>query len=68
MKTNDNFMKTCPKCGKNYKAPSAISRVDNKTPICPTCGTREALEAYYATKRASDSEIEKIIETIPKYE
>ena len=45
MKTNDNFMKTCPKCGKNYKVPSAISRVDNKTPICPTCGTREGLKA-----------------------
>lgn len=57
-------MKTCPKCGKNYKAPSAISRVDNKTPICPTCGTREALEGL----GINNDEIEKIIETIPKYE
>lgn len=64
MKINDNFMKTCPKCGKNYKAPSAISRVDNKTPICPTCGTREALEGL----GINNDEIEKIIETIPKYE
>lgn len=64
MKTNDNFMRTCPKCGKNYKAPSAISRVDNKTPICPTCGTREALEGL----GISNDEIEKIIETIPKIE
>lgn len=64
MKTNDNFMKTCPKCGKNYKAPSALSRVDNKTPICPTCGTREALEGL----GIKSNEIERIIETIPKYE
>ena len=64
MKTNDNFMKTCPKWGKNYKVPSAISRVDNKTPICPTCGTREALEGL----GINNDEIEKIIETIPKYE
>lgn len=64
MKTNDNFMKTCPKCGKRYKAPSAISRVDNKTPICPTCGTREALEGL----GIKSDEIERIIETIPKYE
>lgn len=64
MKTNDNFMKTCPKCGKNYKAPSAISRVDNKTPICPTCGTREALEGL----GIKDDEIDRIIEKIPKIE
>ena len=44
METRATEFKICPKCGKNYKAPSAISRVDNKTPICPTCGTREALE------------------------
>lgn len=62
MKTNDNFMKTCPKCGKNYKAPSAISRVDNKTPICPTCGTREALENL----GLPPNEIERIISKIPK--
>lgn len=64
METITNELKKCPKCGKNYKAPSAISRVDNKTPICPTCGTREALEGL----GIKDDEIEKIIETIPKIE
>ena len=34
----------CPKCGKVYTGRPAISRADNKTPICPDCGTREALE------------------------
>lgn len=33
----------CPKCGKEYKAPPAISREDNRTYICPDCGTKEAL-------------------------
>lgn len=35
----------CPHCGRKFKAPPAISRVDNKTEICPLCGTREALDA-----------------------
>lgn len=35
----------CPRCGKAYTEPSAISRTDNETPICPDCGTREALES-----------------------
>lgn len=63
METTNEF-KTCPKCGKRYKAPSAISRVDNKTQICPTCGTREALKSI----GIKDDEIDRIIETIPKIE
>ena len=39
-------MRKCPRCGKNYIYP-AISRKDNKTPICPDCGMREAIEAYH---------------------
>lgn len=38
-------MKKCPKCGREYEDRPAISRVDNKTEICPECGTREALES-----------------------
>ncbi len=64
METTVNEFKTCPKCGKRYKAPSAISRVDNKTQICPTCGTREALEGL----GIKDDEIDRIIKTIPKIE
>ncbi len=46
MKTKETIKpRTCPKCGAVYKAPSAISRADNSTPICPDCGTKEALEA-----------------------
>lgn len=35
----------CPRCGKVYTDRPAISRADNKTPLCPDCGTREALES-----------------------
>lgn len=36
--------KKCPKCKNKYKAYPAISRVDNKTEICPKCGIEEALQ------------------------
>lgn len=64
MESTTNEFKICTKCGKRYKAPFAISRVDNKTQICPTCGTREALESL----GIKEDEINKIIETIPKIE
>lgn len=35
----------CPGCGKWYKDRPAISRKDNKTEICPDCGTYEAIKA-----------------------
>ena len=35
----------CPRCGKEYTGRPALSRADNQTPICPDCGTREALES-----------------------
>ena len=38
-------MSKCPVCGREYTAPPALSRKDNKTEICPLCGMREALEA-----------------------
>ena len=38
--------KICPKCKKKYTHPSAISRIDNKTEICPKCGTGEAIMNY----------------------
>lgn len=33
----------CPICGEDYSDPPAISRKDNKSKICPNCGTGEAL-------------------------
>jgi len=61
MEVTNNEAKVCPKCGKHYKGHPAISRVDNITPICPLCGTREALEGLGISKE----EQEKIISSIP---
>ena len=36
----------CPKCGAEFTDHPAISREDNETEICPSCGVREAVEAY----------------------
>lgn len=35
----------CPKCGCKYAGRPAISRDDNKTEICSSCGRYEALNA-----------------------
>ena len=43
--TNVTQIKICPRFGKAYYEPPAISRTDNQTLICPDCGTREALES-----------------------
>ena len=46
MKENDAVqIQICPRCGKAYSEPAALSRTDNKTLICPDCGTREALDS-----------------------
>lgn len=64
MKINERLKpKICPKCGREYCEPSALSRVDNKTPICPDCGTREALESIGI---AADEQ-EKILDTIHQH-
>ncbi len=39
--------KTCPNCQRKYTDHPAISRIDNKTEICPDCGTKEAMQAFY---------------------
>lgn len=46
MKENNVIrISVCPRCGRSYCEPPAISRADNKDLICPDCGTREALES-----------------------
>lgn len=45
MNENEKITRICPKCGKPYQDEPAISRLDSSTPICPDCGTREALDA-----------------------
>ena len=52
--------KMCPGCGKIYSEPSALSRADGVTAICPDCGTREALESIGVVAE----EQEKILDII----
>lgn len=42
--------KICPSCEKKYSSRSAVSRIDNRTSICPSCGVREALEGFAKSK------------------
>ena len=39
------MIRICPKCNKKYASRPALSREDNKTEICPTCGALEAIKA-----------------------
>ena len=60
MKHAVRMNKICPLCGMRYDAPPALSRTDNVTPICPDCGTRQALESI----GVSLEEQEKILSII----
>ncbi|OLU37288.1 hypothetical protein [Ileibacterium valens] len=62
MKT-ESTPQICPRCGKQFTEPPALSRQDNRTEICPLCGTREALESLGIDKL----EQEQIITTIRFY-
>ncbi len=62
MKTIDLRERTCPICGNQYKERPALSRLDNITPICPDCGTRQAL----ASIGIDTEEQEKILDSIHK--
>lgn len=52
--------RTCPKCGAKYYGAPAISRIDNATPICPRCGSKEALTAM----GIKPEEIDQILEVM----
>ena len=38
-----SLVKKCPNCGAYYILHPALSRLDNKTEICPKCGKEEAV-------------------------
>ena len=60
---NENRMKVCPICKKGYEIAPAISRRDNKTLICPDCGTKEAM----ADGGLSADKQREILDMIHKY-
>ena len=55
-------VRTCPLCGNLYRGYPATSRLDNKTEICPECGTREALTAAGMPIEEQEKVIEKMRE------
>lgn len=63
MKDNVIRVAVCPLCGKTYHGAPAFSRTDNKTLICPDCGTRQALQSI----GVDAEEQEQIIATIHRH-
>ena len=58
------YSKICPRCGHTYIGHPSLSRIDNKTYICPDCGTREALEIIGVSVEEQDKILEMIHNTI----
>lgn len=56
--------RTCPKCKREYTEHPALSRDDNKTEICPACGTLEALDAAIKDEDELRKAIERVNEAI----
>ena len=50
-------MRTCPICGEQYTEPPAISRIDNHTEICSSCGIRQVVAGLIP-----ESDIEELIQ------
>ena len=61
--SNVTELRICPICGRPYSGVPALSRTDNKTQICPDCGTRQALESIGVDKE----EQEKILSIIHQH-
>lgn len=57
----------CPKCGKIFNEPPAMSRVDN-SPICSLCGSKEALEVAAKFGAISNEDVDVILEKISQLE
>ena len=51
---NFNVYPVCPMCDIEYSEPPAISRFDNSTEICPTCGMKEALITFIKINRIQE--------------
>lgn len=60
MREDERQERSCPLCGRLYSSVPALSRKDNKTLICPDCGTREALESIGVNKEEQDHILELI--------
>ena len=59
----DHKERICPHCGCVYTAVPAVSRADNETLICPSCGIREALDSI----GIKPDEAERILDIIRRH-
>lgn len=50
-----NIKRKCPKCRQPIIGYPALSRKDNKTKICSTCGNIEAIEEFIKYQERSKS-------------
>ena len=57
-------MNVCIRCSREFDYVPALSRSDNKSPVCRVCSAAEALEAA----RASDEEKERVLAEIAAHE
>lgn len=60
MKRDEKRTAVCPLCGQVYHGVPALSREDDKTPVCTDCGTRQALSAL-GVKAEEQEEILRIM-------
>lgn len=60
MKSDEKITRVCPLCGREYTGQPALSRTDNETPVCPDCGTRQALESIGVSTAEQDEIIDII--------
>lgn len=55
----------CPMCGNVYVGYPALSRIDNKTEICPDCGQMEAFMDFF---KGQEDWLKNLIENQDKKE
>lgn len=55
--------RVCPRCGNEYDRPPAMSRVD-RSPICPMCGHKEALQIAVEHGIMDEAQMEEILGAI----
>lgn len=56
-------LKKCPKCKMEYKRPSAMSRLDNKTEICELCSLAESMAIFERMSKDKPVELSIVKET-----
>ncbi len=60
MKETIERISVCPRCGQTYRGRPALSRKDNRTPVCADCGIRDALESIDIDREEQEQILEAI--------